>query len=77
MLPGQRFNLLIETLGIETIDDEDRIAVKVPAEEIITVLNGPRPDDKRMVDVQWGATKLAMFYEDVEKRGEQVKGKPA
>ena len=77
MLPGQRFNLLIETLGIETIDDEDRIAVKVPAEEIITVLNGPRPDDKRMVDVQWGDKKLVMFYEDIQKRSAEVRGKSA
>ena len=45
--------------------------------ETVIVLSGPRPDDMRMVDVQWGDKKLVMFYEDIQKRGEQVKGKPA
>jgi hypothetical protein len=77
MLTGHRFRLLIETLGIETIDDDERIAVRVPAGEIITVVSSPRPDDKRMVDVQWGDTKLVMFYEDIQNRSENVKGESA
>ena len=77
MLSGQRFRLLVETLGIETIGDDNRVAIVVPASETIKVLSGPRPDDKRMLDVQWGDKKLVMFYEDLQKRGEQVKGKPA
>jgi hypothetical protein len=77
MLTGHRFRLLVETLGIEAIDDDHRLAVKVPAGETITVLSGPRPDDKRMVDVQWGDKKLVMFYEDIQKRSDEVKGKPA
>jgi hypothetical protein len=77
MLSGQLFRLHVETLGIETIDDEDPIAVKVPAGEIIAVISGPRPDDLRMVDVQWRDTKLVMFFEDIQKRGEHVKGEPA
>ena len=72
MLTGKRFRLLAETLGIETLDGNgDRLAVMVPAGETITVLSGPRPDDKRMVDVQWGDKKLVMFYEDIQKRGSQ------
>ena len=77
MLTGYRFRLLVETLGIETIDGENRVAIMVPAGETVTVLSGPRPDDMRMVDVQWGDRKLVMFYEDIQKRGEQIKGKPA
>jgi hypothetical protein len=77
MLTGHRFRLLVETLGIEAIDDDHRIAVKVPAGETITVLSGPRPDDKRMVDVQWGDKKLVMFYEDIQKRSDEVKSRPA
>jgi hypothetical protein len=77
MLSGQHFRLRVETLGIETIDDDERIAVRVPAGEIITVLSGPRPDDMRMVDVQWGATKLVMFYQDIQSRSEKVKGESA
>jgi len=53
MLTGHHFRLLVETLGIEAIDDEHRVAVLVPAGETIIVLSGPRPEDMRMVDVQW------------------------
>jgi hypothetical protein len=77
VLTGQRFHLLIETLGILTNGNSNRVAVIVPAGETITVLSGPRPDDKRMVDVQWGDKKLVMFYEDIQTRSEAAKGKPA
>jgi hypothetical protein len=77
MLTGHRFRLLVETLGIEAIDDDHRIAVLVPAGETITVLGGPRPDDKRVVDVQWRDKKLVMFYEDIQKRSDEVRGKSA
>jgi hypothetical protein len=77
MLSGRRFQLLIATLGIETIDNDNRYPVVVPAGEIITVISGPRPDDKRLVDVEWDGRKLIMFSEDVQKRGELVKGEPA
>ena len=77
MLSGQHLSLLIETLGIETIGEENRVAVMVPAGETVTVLSGPRPDDMRMVDVQWGDKKLVMFYEDIQKGGESVKSKRA
>jgi len=77
MLTGHRFRLLVETLGIDSTDEDHRIAVLVPAGETITVLSGPRPDDKRMVDVQWGDKKLVMFYEDIQKRSAEVRGKSA
>lgn len=77
MVSGQHFRLGVETLGIEVIDDDHRIAVKVPVGEIITVIRGPRPETKGLVDVQWGQKKLVMFVEDIETRGEPVKGKPA
>ena len=77
MVTGQHFNLRVETLGIEIIDGDDRVAVKVPAGETITVIRRPRPDDKPMVEVQWGDTKLAMFYEDIQTRGEEVPAAPA
>lgn len=77
MLTGQHFRLLVETLGIETIGDDNRVAVMVPAGETITVLSGPRPDDTRMVDVQWRGKTLVMFYQDIRKRGESVKSERA
>jgi hypothetical protein len=45
----------------------------VPAREAIAVLSGPGPDDKRMVDVQWGDKKRVMFYEDIQTRSEGPK----
>ena len=77
MVSGQHFRLLVDTLGIETIGEENRISVMVPAGETITILSGPHSDYRRMVDVQWGDKTLMMFVVDIEKRGEDVKGKPA
>jgi hypothetical protein len=77
VLTGKQFRLLAETLGITPLHGDNRLAVMVPAGETITVLSGPRPDDKRMVDVQWGDKQLMMFYEDVQKRGSrswEIKG---
>jgi hypothetical protein len=54
VLSGQRFHLLVEILGIETNGDNNRVAVRVPAGETVTVLTASRPDGKRLVDVQWG-----------------------
>jgi hypothetical protein len=73
MLSGKQFHLLVEILGIEAIEGDNRVAVLVPAGETIKVLSGPRPDDKRMVDVQWGNKTLVMFYEDIQKRSDEVR----
>jgi hypothetical protein len=70
-------HLLAETLAIENIVGDNPVAVMVPAREAITVVSGPRPDDMRMVDVEWGDKKLVMFYDDIQRRGVQVKGEPA
>jgi hypothetical protein len=77
MLTGKRFRLVMETLGIEAVNGANRVAVMVPAGEIITVLRGPRPDDKRFVDVRWGNKNLVMFYEDVQARCDLPKGNSA
>jgi hypothetical protein len=49
----------------------------MPAGETITIIAGPRADDERLVDVQWGTRMLMMFVEDLQKRAELVKGEPA
>src|SRR6476661_4186449 len=49
MLTGKRFRLKTDTMGIGTVDDK-RVAVTVPADAIIEVTGGPRPNDMRMVD---------------------------
>jgi hypothetical protein len=77
MLTGHRFHLTKETPGIEINSNHNRVAVTVPAGQTITILSGPRPDDKRMVDVQWGDKTLVMFYVDIQTRCEEVKSRPA
>jgi hypothetical protein len=71
MLTGKRFRLTTATLGIERIDGH-RTAVQVPPEEIVVVLSGPRPDDRRMVEVSWDGRTLVMFAEDVQTRGQEI-----
>jgi hypothetical protein len=72
VLTGEHFRLRVETLGLEISNDDNRSPVQVPVGQIITVLSGPRPDDKRLVEVQWGGKKLVMFVEDIRTRAEQV-----
>jgi hypothetical protein len=76
MLTGKRFRLKVDTLAIES-SVEKRLAITVPAEEIIEVIRGPRPDDKRMIDVRWNDRVLVMFAEDVAGRGEEITGQKA
>lgn len=71
MLTGTRFRLSAETMGIETVNG-GRAAVQIPAGSLVTVESGPRPDDKRLVDVRWDGRRLVMFAEDIEQRGERV-----
>ena len=71
MWTGKRFRLKTDTMGIDTVDDK-RVAVTVPAGTIIEVTGGPRPNDRRMVDVRRDGRALVMFLEDVQNRGEAV-----
>jgi len=71
LLTGKKFRLKQETIAIETLG-EVRTVVMVPSSEVVTVLRGPTPDDKRMVDVRWNNRTLVMFAEDIQRRGEEV-----
>jgi hypothetical protein len=71
MLTGKRFRLKIETLGIETVGDV-RHAVQIPQGSVVKILGGPRPDDRRMLDVLWDSRVLVMFAEDIGTRGEEI-----
>jgi hypothetical protein len=71
MLTGKRFRLKVDTIAIETIG-EKRVAIQVPAGAIVTVKSGPRPGDRRMLDVHWEGCTLVMFADDIQHRGEQV-----
>ena len=76
MFTGKRFRLKSDTLAIDS-SGERRMAVTVPAKEIIEVIRGPRPDDQRMIDVLWNDRVLVMFIDDVKDRGEEVMGQKA
>jgi hypothetical protein len=74
MLAGKRFRLNSETVAIETHGDK-RIAVTIPARQVIEVTRDPLPIDARMVEIRWNARPLVMFAEDVEGHGEEIKGR--
>jgi len=73
MLSGKRFKISRETIAIETQADGRRVAIHVPQGEIVKVISGPRPDDKRMVDILWDGRTLVIFADDIQLRGEEVK----
>ena len=76
MLTGKRFRLKSNTLAIEA-SDQKRLAVTVPAEQIIEVIRGPRRDDQRMIDIRWNGRVLVMFAEDVQGRGQEITSQEA
>jgi hypothetical protein len=59
------------TLGVENIEARPE-PIYVPAGEIVAVLSGPRPDDRRMVNIRWKEKTLVMFAEDIEARGQEI-----
>jgi hypothetical protein len=71
MLTGKRFRLNTAILGIETIEGQRR-AVQVPSGDIVAVVSGPAPDDRRMLDVLWNDRPLVMFAEDLTARGHEI-----
>jgi hypothetical protein len=71
MLTGKRYRLTAATLAIDSSGDK-RIAVTIMEGEIIEVTRGPRPDDTRMVDIEWNGKALVMFLADVHDRSEYV-----
>ena len=71
MLTGKRFRLKQATLGIQSVEGQ-RTAVLIPADDVVLVVSGPRPDDKRMVDVEWVNRRFVVFADDLIDRGEEV-----
>jgi hypothetical protein len=76
MLTGKRYRLSAATLAIDS-SGEKRIAVTIMEGEIIEVTRGPRPDDNRMVDIEWNGKSLVMFLADVYDRGEYIGSRTA
>jgi hypothetical protein len=72
LLTGRVFRLKSETVAVDSSGPK-RIAVMVCAGEIIEVVSDPFPTDLRMVGIRSQGRALAMFAEDVERRGQEVK----
>ena len=73
MLSGQQFRLIMDTLGVEALDDHRRVAVQVPAGAVVKVASGPAAaTDRAMVEVVWAGHRLTMFFVDLQGRGERV-----
>jgi len=62
---GKIFRLQEPVLGIESVNGR-HAAVMLPAGEVVRVLSGPRPDDRRLVEILWEARRLMAFVEDLD-----------
>jgi len=47
--------------------------VRIPDGAIVTVRKKQRIDGERMIDVLWNGRVVAMFVEDLQARGEEVR----
>jgi hypothetical protein len=70
MLTGKRFKMETSTMAVETVNGK-RMAVTIPAGEIIKVVSNPRHGD-RMMDVLWNGHEVMMFAIDVQERGTEM-----
>jgi len=71
VMTGKSFRLSSNILGIHSIDGQ-RTAVMIPEGGIVKVVSGPLADT-RMVDVSWEGRTLAVFAEDISRRGIEVR----
>ena len=60
MLTGTKFRLNKPILAIE-IQNGQPEAISVPAGAELMVLSGPHPDSDKLVQLQWGDRRIAMF----------------
>ena len=69
-MASQRFQFNIPTLAIVELDGH-RTTMYVPADDIVTVKNGPL-NGGRLVDVDWNGRTVMMFARDLRERASQV-----
>lgn len=67
-MQGRSYRLNADTLGILS---ESRIAISIPYNAVVTVVNEP-PNGNRMVDVMWEGKRVMIFADDLRERGELV-----
>jgi hypothetical protein len=68
---GREFRLQSPILAIHIVDGT-RVAVTVPAGDLIKVVSGPKNYDDRMVDVLWRGEIVVMFAIDIQERGKEI-----
>jgi hypothetical protein len=63
----------MDTLAVESIDENRRVAVHVPAGSVIRVAKGPvAVVERALVEVVWASHRLTMFFVDLQDRGERI-----
>ena len=70
MFAGKRFRLKTPTLALEETGDGPRFPC-LPAGSIISVVDGPEPDNPLLI-VVWDKRWLLMFKHDIRERGEDI-----
>lgn len=71
MLTGKRFRLKTTALAIDARGDK-RIAMFLPAGEIIEVISDSRLEGSPMVDIRWNHRVLIMFVTDIKEYGQEI-----
>jgi hypothetical protein len=67
---SRRFRLIKTTLAIGDMDGK-RVAVRIPAGDIVKLVADPSPGN-RMVDVLWEDRTVAMYATDLKQRGTEA-----
>ena len=74
-MPHGSYHLNADTIGILS-ENQRGVAVTIPCNAIVTVVNGPL-DSNGMVEVMWDGKVVMLFVKDLRERGELMKGKVA
>jgi hypothetical protein len=75
MLVG-KFCLSKPVLVLE-VNDNRMTAVTLPSGVIVTVVDQPKRQDPRMIEVSWQGKHFTMFEIDLSERGQRVEGASA
>jgi hypothetical protein len=67
MFTGKRFKLRTATVAVNA----ERVALTIPAEQIVEVISGPSDSDQT-VNVLWNGHAVVMFDIDLRNRGEEL-----
>ena len=70
MLSGRRFRLRTATIALDFVDGK-RVALTVPAGDVVKVISGPTRGD-RLLDVTWNGRFVTMFSVDIRERGDEI-----